>query len=326
MNNSNGSLHNRRIFVAGARGLVGGATLRELQRAGFTALLSPGSDEVDLVDRDQVDDFLKHSKPEWIVLAAAKVGGILANNTYRADFIYQNLMIQANVIHSAFEHGVSKLVLLGSSCIYPKFAAQPIREEELLAGPLEPTNEPYALAKIAGIKLCESYFRQHGCNFFSLMPTNLYGANDNFDLETSHVIPALMRKFHEAKVSGSSIVEVWGSGKPRREFMHVDDMAAAIRFALERLDAADIYEQGISHLNVGTGKDIQIIELAHMMREVVGFNGEIVTDDTKPDGTPQKLLDVSRMHHLGWHHSIELKEGLEGVYHWYSGRETAAAQ
>lgn len=326
MTNSDRSLHNRRIFVAGARGLVGGATLRELQRAGFTDLLSPGSDEVDLVDRHQVDHFLARSEPEWIVLAAAKVGGILANNTYRADFIYQNLMIQANVIHSAFEHGVSKLVLLGSSCIYPKFAAQPIREEDLLTGPLEPTNEPYALAKIAGIKLCESYFQQHGCNFFSLMPTNLYGANDNFDLETSHVIPALMRKFHEAKMRGSEIVEIWGSGKPRREFMHVDDMAAAIRFALERLDATEIYERGISHLNVGTGTDIEIIELAGMMREVVGFEGEIVTDDTKPDGTPQKLLDLSRMHGLGWHHSIELRQGLETVYQWYSRRDAVAAQ
>lgn len=326
MSNSDGSSYNKRIFVAGARGLVGGATMRELRNAGFSDLLAPGSDEVDLVDCHQVDAFFTQHKPEWVVVAAAKVGGILANNTYRADFIYQNLMIQANVIHSAFEHGVSKLVLLGSSCIYPKFAAQPIREEELLSGPLEPTNEPYALAKIAGIKLCESYFRQHGCNFFSLMPTNLYGTNDNFDLETSHVIPALMRKFHEAKLSCSKAVEVWGSGMPRREFMHVDDMAGAIRFALERLDAAEIYEQGISHLNVGTGSDIKIIELARLMSEVVGFEGEILTDATKPDGTPQKLLNVSRMHALGWRHSIGLRQGLEMVYQWYSQRETAAAR
>src|SRR5688572_9631756 len=306
-----------RVFVAGASGMVGSSVVRELSRRGYGDPLTPSSREADLTDQQQVRDFFRSSSPQIVILAAARVGGILANNTYRADFIYDNLMIEANVIHAAFETGVEKLILLGSSCIYPKLAAQPMREEELLSGKLEFTNEPYAIAKIAGIKLCESYFRQHGCNFLSLMPANLYGPNDNFDLETSHVIPALMRKFHEAKKARAVRVEIWGTGRPRREFMHVDDLASAIAFALENIDAKDIYGQGISHLNVGTGSDLEIIETARLIKEVVGFDGEIVRDESMPDGTMRKLLDVTRMHDLGWRHRIELREGLKQVYDWY---------
>jgi GDP-L-fucose synthase len=307
----------KRIFVAGASGMVGSAIVRALAASGSRDLLTPASSEVDLIDQRATRDFFRSQSPEVVIVAAAKVGGILANNTYRADFIYQNLMIEANVINAAFETGVGKLILLGSSCIYPKEASQPMREEELLSGYLEYTNEPYAIAKIAGIKLCESYFRQHGSNFFALMPTNLYGPNDNFDLETSHVIPALIRKFHQAKESNDPNVVLWGSGRPRREFMHVDDLAEAILFALDNVDAAQIYDTGISHLNVGTGTDVAIIETAELIKEIVGFDGEIVLDDSKPDGTMRKLLDVSRMHKLGWHHHIELRSGLESVYEWY---------
>jgi len=307
----------KRVFVAGASGLVGSAVVRDLASAGYTHLLTPTSSEVDLIDQAQVRAFFNDARPEVVVLAAAKVGGILANDTYRADFSYQNLMIQANLVHESFKSGVEKLVLLGSSCIYPKFAPQPIREESLLSGPLEPTNEPYAIAKIAGISLCESYHRQHGCNFFSLMPTNLYGPGDNFNLQTSHVIPALLRKFHEAKVTGAESVTIWGSGEPRREFMHVDDMAAAIRFSIEQIDSADVYGKGISHLNVGTGSDVKIIELAELISDIVKFEGEIEKDTLLPDGTPRKLLDVTRIHEIGWHHKIELADGLAAVYRWY---------
>ena len=310
----------KRIFVAGSGGMVGSAVVRSLTRGGFRNLLTPNSSEVDLTDQAVTRSFFSSASPEIVIVAAAKVGGILANDTYPADFIYQNLMIEANVIHSAFESGAEKLILLGSSCIYPKQAAQPMREEDLLSGFLEPTNEPYAIAKIAGIKLCESYFRQHGRNFFSLMPTNLYGPNDNFDLHTSHVIPALMRKFHDAKGRGDKSVEIWGSGRPRREFMHVDDLADAIAFALSDVEAAQIYDQGISHLNVGTGSDVEIIEVARMIKEIVGFDGEIILDESKPDGTMQKLLDVTRMHGLGWRHKIELLDGLAKVYEWYLQR------
>ena len=314
------------IYVAGASGMVGSSVVRSLTVNGFSRLLTPSSSETDLTAQVEVQEFFASEKPEVVIVAAAKVGGILANSTYRADFIYQNLMIEANVINAAFESGVEKLILLGSSCIYPKLAAQPMREEELLTGPLEYTNEPYAIAKIAGIKLCESYFRQHGSNFFSLMPTNLYGPNDNFDLRTSHVIPALMRKFHQAKELGETSVRIWGSGRPRREFMHVDDLAEAIVFALKEINAGNIYDQGISQLNVGTGSDLTILETATMIKEVVGFDGEIELDDSKPDGTMQKLLDVTRIHSLGWRHKIELREGLEQVYEWYLKHLPAARE
>lgn len=297
--------------------MVGSAVVRALEGQGITDLLTPSSKEVDLTDQRQVNEFFCSSSPEIVVVAAAKVGGILANDTYRADFIYQNLMIEANVIHAAYEFNIEKLILLGSSCIYPRNAEQPMKEEALLSGFLEATNEPYAIAKIAGIKLCESFYRQYGCNFFSLMPTNLYGPNDNFDLEKSHVIPALIRKFHEAKGQGARQVELWGSGRPRREFMHVDDLASAIFFSLDRLNADEIYGLGISHLNVGTGSDVEIIEAARLIGEIVGFDGDIVTDPSKPDGTPRKLLDVSRMHALGWKHRVDLREGLENAYDWY---------
>ena len=307
--------------MAGATGMVGSAIVRALESRGVVDILTPSSKELDLTDQQQVNEFFCSSSVDIVVLAAAKVGGILANHSYRADFIYQNLMIEANVIQTAHLSGIEKLVSLGSSCIYPRDAEQPMREEALLSGYLEPTNEPYAIAKIAGVKLCESFYRQHGSNFFSLMPTNLYGPNDNFDLQTSHVIPALIRKFHEAKEQGSASVEIWGTGRPRREFMHVDDLAAAILFSLDRLEAKDIYEQGVSHLNVGTGSDVEIMEAATMIKEIVGFEGDIVTDPSKPDGTPRKLLDVSRIHALGWRHRIELREGLTSAYDWYLQNE-----
>ena len=298
--------------------MVGSSVVRELDRLGRGgALLTPTSDELDLTDQRATEDFFRANQPSTVIVAAAKVGGIHSNNTYRADFIYQNLMIEANVIHAAHRSNVEKLIFLGSSCVYPRDAEQPIPEEALLSGRLEVTNEPYAVAKIAGIKLCESFHRQHGCNFFSLMPANLYGPNDNFDLDTSHVIPALMRKFYEGKGSGAGSVKIWGTGRPRREFMHVDDLASAIVFAVDRIDADAVYSQGISHLNVGTGTDIEIIEAARVIREIVGFEGEIVTDESKPDGTMRKLLDVKRMHELGWRHRIALRDGLEGLFKWY---------
>ena len=255
-----------------------------------------------------------------MVVAAAKVGGILANNIYRAEFIYNNLMIEANIIHAAFKAGVEKLIFLGSSCIYPKLAPQPIKEEYLLTDTLEFTNEPYAIAKIAGIKLCESYYRQYGSNFYSVMPTNLYGKYDNFDLKTSHVLPALIRKFHEAKLNeapGKNKVEIWGSGKPKREFLYVDDLADAIYFLMENVNSKDIYENNITHLNIGTGEDLTISELADKIKNVVGFEGEIVYDSSKPDGTPRKLLDVSRIRSLGWKHKFSLEEGLKKTYEWF---------
>ncbi len=307
----------KRIFIAGAAGMVGSSLTKELSLRGYANLLTPTSKETDLTNQNQVSDFFRSTSPEAVILAAARVGGILANNKYRADFIYQNVMIEANVVHAAFESGVEKLILLGSSCIYPANADQPIREEYLLSGPLEVTNEPYAIAKITGIKLCESYFRQHGCNFISLMPTNLYGPNDNFDLETSHVIPALIRKFDEAKQAGSDSVMIWGSGRPRREFMHVDDLASAIIFALDHIDAGDIYDQGISHLNVGTGADMTILETVELIKDIVGYNGDISLDISKPDGTMRKLLDVNRLNDFGWRHHIELRDGLTRVYDWY---------
>ena len=318
-------LANRSIFIAGANGLVGRAVVRELRRLGCEDLLTPSSEYLDLTDQSKVREFFSSEKPQIVIAAAARVGGIAANNEYRADFIYDNLMIEANMIHSAYQNNVEKFLMLGSSCIYPKDAAQPMREEELLSGYLEFTNEPYAIAKIAGIKLCESYFRQHGCNFYGVMPTNLYGTFDNFDLETSHVIPALMRKFHEAKSNGDEAVEIWGSGRPMREFMFVDDLAAAVVFTLQNVDASDIYDQGISHLNIGTGSDISISDVALLIKEIVGYKGAIIQNTEKPDGTTRKLLDVSRLSDLGWHYKTELRDGLISTYDWYLQNAYAVA-
>lgn len=299
-----------RIYVAGHRGLVGSAILRRLRAAGYENLVTRSRDELDLTDAREVDGFFASERPEYVFLAAARVGGILANSTYPADFLRDNLAIELNTIEAAYRHGARKLLFLGSSCIYPKFAPQPIKEEYLLTGPLEPTNEPYAVAKIAGIKLCQAYRRQHGADFISAMPTNLYGPGDDFDLETSHVLPALIRKFHEAKVRDAPSVTVWGTGTPRREFLHVDDLADACVYLME------VYS-GNEPVNVGVGKDISIRELAELVCEVVGYEGEIAYDTTRPDGTPRKLLDVSKLRSLGWEASIPLREGLERTYAWF---------
>jgi GDP-L-fucose synthase len=309
----------------GSGGMVGGAVTAELRRRGYANLLTRTSAELDLRRQAEVERFFEEERPEIVILAAAKVGGILANDTYRGEFIYDNLMIEANAIHAAHRFGVEKLVFLGSSCIYPKLCPQPIKEEYLLTGELEPTNEPYAIAKIAGIKLCESYHRQYGSNFIAAMPTNLYGPNDNFDLRTSHVIPALLRKFHEAKADGSSSVTIWGTGRPQREFLFVEDLAEAIVFLVENVDAADIYGAGISHVNVGTGRDATIAQLAEEIKNIVGFDGDIKFDASMPDGTPRKLLDVSRLTQLGWQYSTELRNGLAATYEWYLSNVAAAA-
>lgn len=299
-----------KIYVAGHRGLVGSAILRRLQAEGYQNLVLRTRKELDLTDQRAVYRFFDEERPEYVFLAAAKVGGILANATYPADFIRENLLIQTHVIDAAYRYGVKKLLFLGSSCIYPKYAPQPMREEYLLTGPLEPTNEAYAVAKIAGIKMCQAYRRQYGFNAVSLMPTNLYGPGDNFDLETSHVIPALIRKFHEAKVRGEPHVVVWGTGTPRREFLHVDDLADAALFLMRYYEGEDI-------INVGVGEDISIRELAELVAKVVGFQGEIVYDTSKPDGTPRKLLDVSRLFSMGWRPRIPLEEGIEQTYAWF---------
>ena len=308
-----------RIFVAGHRGMVGSAICRLLESDTAVEVITATREELDLLSQAQVADFFATKKIDQVYLAAAKVGGIWANNEYPAEFIYQNLMIQNNIIHSAFVAGVKKLLFLGSSCIYPKLAAQPMQESALLTGVLEPTNEPYAIAKIAGIKMCESYNRQYGVDYRSVMPTNLYGENDNFHPENSHVIPALMRRFHEAKLAGDPEVVVWGTGKPMREFLHVDDMAAASVFVMNA--GTETYtantEIMLSHLNVGTGEDCTIAEMALTMAEVVGFEGEVVFDSTKPDGTPRKLMDVSKLNALGWKHSITLRDGLAMTYAWF---------
>ncbi len=296
-----------KIYIAGHRGMVGSALLRKLENQGFHNLVLRSSSELDLREQGMVEAFFEKEKPEYVFLAAAKVGGIWANNTYRADFLYDNLQIQNNVIHNAWKQGVKKLLFLGSSCIYPQMAPQPIRESDLLTGPLEPTNEPYAIAKIAGIKLCDAYRAQYGCSFISVMPTNLYGPNDNYDLETSHVLPALLSKFHGAKKRGEPYVSVWGTGKPLREFLHADDMADACLFLMEHFD-----EPGF--VNIGTGKDISIADLAELIREITGYKGQITFDTEKPDGTPRKLLDVRKLHQLGWHHQIGLREGIQSVY------------
>jgi GDP-L-fucose synthase len=299
-----------RIFVAGHRGLVGSAIVRRLRSDGYENLLLAGREELDLRFQPSVDEFFSRQRPEYVFLAAAKVGGILANSSSPADFLRDNLAIQNNVIDAAWRHGTRKLLFLGSSCIYPKFAPQPIREDSLLTGPLEPTNEWYAIAKIAGIKMCQAYRQQYGFAAISLMPTNLYGPGDNFDLKTSHVLPALMRKFHEAGILGSAEVVVWGSGAPRREFLHVDDMAAATVFLMRTYDSPEI-------VNVGTGQDLTIRELAEMIGRITAYQGQLVLDASKPDGTPRKLLDVSRIHSLGWTAQIPLEQGIADTYRWY---------
>lgn len=303
-----------KIYIAGHRGMVGSAILRNLQKKGFHNFVTRSSAELDLRNQQQVEDFFVHEKPEYVFLAAAKVGGIQANNTYRADFLYENLMIQNNVIHAAYKQGVKKLMFLGSSCIYPKLAPQPLKEEYLLSGYLEETNEPYAIAKIAGIKLCENYRRQYGCDFIAVMPTNLYGPNDNYNLNNSHVLPALIRKFHEAKEQQLPQVVMWGSGSPLREFLHADDLGDACVYLMQ-------HYSGTKHVNIGTGQDISIKDLALLIKSIVGYHGEITNDLSKPDGTPRKLMDVSFLHSLGWSHQIGLEEGIRRVYDDFKKKE-----
>ncbi|MEO0376815.1 MAG: GDP-L-fucose synthase [Cyanobacteria bacterium P01_A01_bin.17] len=299
-----------KIYVAGHRGLVGSAVLRALQAQGYSNLVMATHQELDLTRQAAVEAFFSQHQPDHVILSAAKVGGIQANNTYRGEFLYDNLMIEANVIHSAYQHGVKKLLCLGSSCIYPKLCPQPMSEDSLLTGPLEPTNEPYAIAKIAGLKLCENYSRQYGVNYISAMPTNLYGINDNFDLANSHVLPALMRKFHEAKLEGQPSVTVWGTGTPMREFLYVDDLADALLFLMQNYDETEF-------VNVGTGQEISIKELAMTIKAVVGFEGELIFDTTKPDGTPRKLQDTSKLEALGWQAKTSFKDGVEQTYRWF---------
>jgi GDP-L-fucose synthase len=296
-----------KIFVAGHRGLVGSGIVRRLKKEGYTNIVVRTSSEVDLRNQQAVIDLFEAERPEYVFMSAAKVGGIMANNTYRADFLYENLMIESNVIHQSYVFGVKKLLFLGSSCIYPKLAPQPLKEESLLSGFLEPTNEPYAIAKIAGIKLCENYRTQYDCDFISAMPTNLYGPNDNYDLKNSHVIPALIRKFHEASLSNAPSVEIWGTGTPLREFLHVDDMADACVFLMKNYS-------GLEFVNVGTGVDLTIKDLALLIKDIVGFKGELKFDSSKPDGTPRKLMDVSKLARMGWKPAIELREGLTQVF------------
>ena len=309
---------NSKIYIAGHNGMVGSAIVRKLKSKGYNNLVFTPHPEFDLINQNCVIDFFKKQQPEYVIDAAAKVGGIFANNTYRAQFIYENMMIQNNLIHFSHKFNVKKFLFLGSSCIYPRFAPQPLKEEHLLTGELEETNEPYAIAKISGIKMCESYFRQYGDNFISVMPTNLYGPNDNFDLESSHVLPALIRKFHEAKVDNIEFVEIWGTGKPKREFLYVEDMADASVYLLEKLNADELYnEMKISHINIGYGEDLSIAELANIIADIVGFKGEIRYDSSKPDGMLEKLLDSSRLNNLGWQHSISLENGIENAYKWF---------
>lgn len=308
---------NKKIYIAGHRGMVGSAIHRDLIAKGFTNIITKELNELDLIRQQDVEDFFNAEQTDYVIVAAAKVGGIMANNIYRAQFIYENLMIESNIIHSAYKCGVEKLIFLGSSCIYPKLAPQPLKEEYLLTGELEYTNEPYAIAKIAGIKLCESYYKQYNCNFFSVMPTNLYGPFDNFNLETSHVLPALIRKYHDAKISGSQSVTNWGTGTPMREFLFVEDLADAINFLLVNINAKDLYDNGLTHINIGTGEDLTIGELAAIVAKVVEFKGETIYDSSKPDGTPRKLMDISRLHNLGWHHKTGLEEGIRKAYNWF---------
>jgi GDP-L-fucose synthase len=303
-----------KIYIAGHRGMVGSAIHRKLTSLGYSNIVTRTSAELDLRIQERVNEFFEAERPAYVFLAAAKVGGILANNTYRADFIYENIMIQSNIIHSSYATGVKKLMFLGSSCIYPKLAPQPLKEDYLLTGLLEPTNEPYAIAKIAGIKMCDAYRSQYGCDFISVMPTNLYGPNDNYDLQNAHVLPSLVRKFHEAKINNAPEVSIWGSGSPKREFLHADDLADACVFLMNTYS-----DEGL--VNIGTGEDISISDLALMIKEVVGYEGAIVYDATKPDGTPRKLMDVTKLSGLGWKYTISLKKGLEMVYQEYQSRQ-----
>lgn len=299
---------NSKIFVAGHRGMVGSAIVKDLKNNGFNNIVCRTSSELNLIDQQAVALFFESEKPDYVFLAAAKVGGIVANNTYRADFIYENILIQSNVIHQSYLHNVKKLLFLGSTCIYPKMAPQPLKEEYLLTGPLEETNEPYAIAKIAGIKMCDAYRAQYNCNFISVMPTNLYGFNDNYDLQNSHVLPALLRKFHEAKINNLQQVEVWGTGEPLREFLHASDMANACVYLMQNYN-----EKGF--VNIGTGNEISIKDLAFLIKKIVGFQGSIVFDSSKPSGTPRKLTDITKLTELGWKYKIELEEGIKNVYH-----------
>lgn len=309
--------NNSKIYLAGHDGMVGSAIQNELNAKGYNNIIKRTLSELDLRRQKDVEDFFRTEQPDIVIIAAAKVGGIVANNTYRAEFLYDNIMIEANIIHAAHQIGVEKLLFLGSSCIYPKNAPQPLKEEYLLTDILEPTNEPYAIAKIAGIKLCENYYRQYGDNFFSVMPTNLYGPYDNFNLKTSHVLPALIRKFYEAKSQNLPTVTVWGTGKVYREFLYVQDMANACIELLISIDAEDIYKQGISHINIGTGKDLTISELAILIADIVQYTGDIVYDKSKPDGVSKKLLDVTRLHKFGWSEKTSLREGIENTYKWF---------
>lgn len=298
---------NAKIYIAGHRGMVGSAIHRKLQKEGFTNIITRVSTELDLRNQNDVAQFFEQEKPDYVFLAAAKVGGIIANNTYRADFLYENLQIQNNVIHSSYLNGVKKLMFLGSSCIYPKLAPQPLKEEYLLTGLLEPTNEPYAIAKIAGIKMCDAYRAQYGCNYISVMPTNLYGYNDNYHPQNSHVLPALIRRFHEAKIENKPDVTIWGTGSPKREFLFADDLAEACYYLMQNYD-----EEGL--VNIGTGEDISIKDLAILIKDIIGYEGEIKFDTSKPDGTPRKLMDVSKLHSKGWKHTIELEDGIKLAY------------
>lgn len=306
-----------KIYIAGHRGMVGSAIHRNLTAKGFQNIITRTSKELDLRNQQEVNNFFAAEKPDYVFLAAAKVGGILANNTRRAEFLYDNLMIEANIIHAAYLNQVTKLMFLGSSCIYPKMAPQPLKEDYLLTGELEPTNEPYAIAKITGIKMCDAYRSQYGCNFISVMPTNLYGPNDNYDLNSSHVLPALVRKFHEAKMNNSEFVELWGSGSPKREFLHADDLADACVYLMDKYN-----EQGL--VNVGTGEDLSILELAKLIQKIVGYEGELRFDSSKPDGTPRKLMDVNKLHSMGWKARIGLEEGIRAVYEEYKKKATTA--
>ncbi|UEG52644.1 GDP-L-fucose synthase [Mucilaginibacter daejeonensis] len=308
-----------KVYIAGHRGMVGSAIKRKLEKEGFTNFVVRTSSELDLRDQQKVAEFFEQERPDYVFLAAAKVGGIIANNTYRAEFLYDNLQIQNNIIHSSYLNGVKKLMFLGSSCIYPKMAPQPLKEDQLLTGLLEETNEPYAIAKIAGIKMCDAYRAQYGCNYISVMPTNLYGYNDNYHPQNSHVLPALIRRFHEAKENGTPSVTIWGTGSPKREFLFADDLAAACYYLMQNYD-----EPGL--VNVGTGEDLSIKELAELVKQVVGYEGEIDFDTTKPDGTPRKLMDVSKLHATGWKHTIELSEGIKLAYHDFLSAETVASR